>query len=98
MIVEYNLDVLKPHQPSNDHLARALKAIEGVSLIKIKVDEIDINTTSVYLRIRGNETTELDTIIKCLDENNCSLHSVDEVIVANDDVVLRHDEFKKKKT
>jgi len=98
MKIEYKMDVLKPHKPENDYLARELKKLQGISLIKIKVDEIDINTTSVYIRIRGDETTELDAIKKCLDENNCSLHSVDEVVVADDHVVLRPEKLKKDKT
>ena len=30
MIIQYNLDVLKPHQPSSSILAHALKEIRGV--------------------------------------------------------------------
>lgn len=98
MIVEYKMDVLKPHQPTNDYLARALKSLQGITLVKMKVDEIDIKTTSVYIRIRGDETTSLENIEKCLEENNCSLHSIDEVIMANDDIDLRYDKLKKDKT
>ena len=84
MLVEFNLDVLKPHQPGNFILARALKNVEGVSYVMIKVDEIDQQTTSIYIRIRGSEKLNIDAVIECLDKNNCSLHSVDEVIISDD--------------
>lgn len=85
MKVSYSLDVLKPHNPTNDLLARTLERLEGVKYVHIKVDEIDNVTTSVYITIRGNGDTSLDDIKRTLEENNCALHSVDEVIIDNDE-------------
>ena len=85
MKVSYSLDVLKPHNPTNDLLARTLEKLKGVKYVHIKVDEIDNVTTSVYITIRGNGDTSLDDIKRTLEENNCALHSVDEVIIDNDE-------------
>ncbi len=81
MIIEYQLDILKPHQPSNDILARTLAGLEGINYVAIKTDEIDQHTTSVFITIKGNGDISLDGIKKALEENNCALHSVDSVIV-----------------
>ena len=85
MKVEYNLDVLKPHQPSNDMLARALKKVNGSKYVRIKIDEIDEKTTSVYIKIIGSEELSIDSIKEELSNYNCSLHSMDEVVMSDDD-------------
>ena len=85
MKVEYNLDVLKPHQPSNDMLARALKKVNGSKYVRIKIDEIDEKTTSVYIKIIGSEELSIDIIKEELSNYNCSLHSMDEVVMSDDD-------------
>jgi hypothetical protein len=79
MRIEYDLDILKPHQPDNDVLARALEQIDGVSFVQIKTDEIDHKTTSIFLTIKGNGEITLDRIKETLEEMNCALHSVDRV-------------------
>ncbi len=81
MIIEYTLDVLKPHHPSNDLLARTLKDLRGVKSVTVKTDEIDQKTTSIYVNIKGTAEMSLDAITQTLEELNCSLHSVDEVKV-----------------
>jgi hypothetical protein len=80
MRIQYNLDVLKPHQPSSSILAHALKEIEGVTYVHIKVDEIDQKTTSVFIKISGYDIA-LEAITDKLEEFNCALHSVDEVLI-----------------
>ncbi|MFX1590354.1 MAG: DUF211 domain-containing protein [Promethearchaeota archaeon] len=77
--VEFDLDVLKPHQPSNFELARALQEIEGVVFVQIKTDEIDQKTTSVFITIKGTDKLDLETIKDALENMNCALHSVDRV-------------------
>jgi len=79
--VGYKLDILKPHQPSNDLLARTLVDLPGAQEVKIKVDEIDQKTTSIYLNIEGTEELTIELIEQKLDELSCSLHSVDEVLI-----------------
>ena len=81
MQIEYTLDVLKPHQPSSDNLARTLISLPGAQLVKIKVDEIDQKTTSIYIKMEGTEELKLELIEAKLEEMNCSLHSVDEVLI-----------------
>jgi len=85
MRIEYNLDVLKPHQPSNDMLARSLKKVKGTKFVCIKIDEIDEKTTSIYVRIVGTEELTVENIKESLADFHCSLHSVDEVIISDDD-------------
>lgn len=82
MHIEFTLDVLKPHQPSNSHLARALVELPGAETVKVKVDEIDQKTTSIYVKITGTEALTIELIEQKLEELNCSLHSVDEVVVS----------------
>ncbi len=76
---KYNLDVLKPHHPSSDMVARALLQIEGAKAVKVSVDELDQKTASLHIEIEGIDLN-LDLISETLEELNCALHSVDEVI------------------
>ena len=78
MRVKLKLDVLKPHLPSNFHLAEEICKLTGVDHVKITVDEIDQKTTSIFLQIEGIDIS-IDDITNKLDEMNCSLHSVDTV-------------------
>ena len=85
MIIEYTLDILKPHHPSNDLLARTLKELRCVKSVVVRVDEIDQKTTSIFVNLKGTAEISLDAITKTLEELNCSLHSVDEVKVEDKD-------------
>jgi len=85
MIIEYTLDILKPHHPSNDLLARTLKELTGVRAVSVKTDEIDQKTTSIFVNIKGTAEMSLEVITRTLEELNCSLHSVDEVKVEDKD-------------
>ena len=78
MKVEYYLDILKPHQPGVDLVARTLMKIEGVTKVRIKVDELDQRTASLHMNIEGMNLS-LDKITEALETMNCALHSVDEV-------------------
>ena len=79
MKVAYYLDILKPHMPSLDLVARALIEIEGMTNVSIKVDELDQKTASLHINVEGNDIS-LETVIEVLSSMNCALHSVDEVI------------------
>ncbi len=83
MRIEYDLDVLKPHQPDNWELAQVIMEIEGVTFVQIKTDEIDQKTTSVFLTIKGNGDLNLTNIKNALEDMNCALHSVDRVQIDN---------------
>ncbi|MFW9941163.1 MAG: DUF211 domain-containing protein [Candidatus Thorarchaeota archaeon] len=79
MKVQYYLDILKPHQPGLDLLARTLMDINGVQGIRIKVDELDQKTASLHMNITGINLS-LEEITEVLASMNCALHSVDEVV------------------
>ncbi len=81
MNITFKLDVLKPHSPDNELIARTLMETEGVSYVQIKTDEIDQKTTSIFLTVKGTEDLTLDSIKDILESMNCALHSVDEVII-----------------
>ena len=83
MKVEYDLDILKPHQPSIDEVARTLEKLKGVRFVGIKVDEIDQKTTSIFVTIKGTGDMAIDEITDTLEELNCAVHSVDRVQVEN---------------
>ncbi|MHA1490896.1 MAG: DUF211 domain-containing protein [Promethearchaeota archaeon] len=84
MKVEYDLDVLKPHQPSSNLLAHTLSKLKGVVSVTIKVDEIDQKTTSIFVTIKGTGDISIDDITNTLEDMNCALHSVDRVFVQNE--------------
>ena len=83
MKVSYQLDVLKPHQPSIDSLARTLEKLTGIKMVEINVEEIDQKTTSLTIIISGSGDMSIDEITETLETNNCALHSVDKVIIEN---------------
>ena len=76
---EFDLDVLKPHIPSNYEVAQILEEIPGVLFVSIKTDEIDQKTTSVFITIKGTHELSLESIKDKLESMNCALHSVDRV-------------------
>jgi len=82
--IEFDLDVLKPHLPSNFELAKGLKNLSGALYVSIKTEEIDNLTTSIIVTIRGNDQLELKDIQECLEDMNCALHSVDRVVIDNE--------------
>jgi hypothetical protein len=90
MRVAFSLDVLKPHEPGNNMVAREIKKLDGVKYVSIKTDEIDNVTTSVFITVEGTEEISLDQIREKLEDLNCALHSVDRVQVYDDDW-LSHD-------
>ena len=77
--IEFDLDVLKPHVPSNYSVAQALEEIPDVLFVQIKTDEIDHKTTSVFITIKGTVDLSLEAIKEKLESMNCALHSVDRV-------------------
>ncbi|MBD3213286.1 MAG: hypothetical protein GF311_11820 [Candidatus Lokiarchaeota archaeon] len=80
---EFYLDVLKPHNPGSDLIARTLMQIEGVDVVRINVDELDQRTASLHIKVGGYDL-DLETITQKLEELNCALHSVDEVFYQRD--------------
>ncbi|MFW9821403.1 MAG: DUF211 domain-containing protein [Candidatus Thorarchaeota archaeon] len=79
MIVEFFLDVLKPHSPSIDYVAGALMDLKGISKVHVKLDELDQKTASLHINIIGNDVS-LEEITEKLSSLNCAVHSIDEVL------------------
>lgn len=77
--IEFDLDVLKPHIPSNYGVAQALEELSEVRFVQIKTDEIDQKTMSVFITIKGTDELTLEMIKETLESMNCALHSVDRV-------------------
>ncbi|TFF88417.1 MAG: hypothetical protein EU549_03055 [Promethearchaeota archaeon] len=75
------LDVLKPHQPRIHELATQVSALEGVEGINITLMEVDADTESVTVTLEGRFT--FDEIKEKLEEWNCSIHSIDQVIAGD---------------
>ena len=84
MRVKFFLDILKPHQPNSDLVARSLMNIGGVTKVNIKVDELDQKTASLHITIEGINLT-LEEITEVLASMNCAFHSVDEVVCEETD-------------
>ena len=83
MKIEYVLDILKPHSPGIDQLARTLEKCTGVKYVEIKVEEIDQKTTSILAIIAGGASMSIEELTQTLEANNCALHSVDKVTIEN---------------
>jgi hypothetical protein len=54
--------------------------VEGIDKVIVKVDELDQKTASLHIKIEGWDI-DIDTISAKLEELNCALHSVDEVVI-----------------
>jgi len=80
MRFEYFLDVLKPHSPSVDYVARALMEVNGVKSVKVNLDELDQKTASLHIQITGDDIS-LEVITEKLTSLNCAIHSVDEISI-----------------
>lgn len=77
------LDVLKPHIPNSLDFAMAL-AQQGVGYrVNFTVIEVDENTETVEIVIEG-EDIDFDVITQTLSSLGGSLHSIDQVEVANE--------------
>ncbi|MHA1311302.1 MAG: DUF211 domain-containing protein [Candidatus Helarchaeota archaeon] len=72
------LDVLKPHQPGIHELAMQISEINGVDGINITLIEVDVDTETITVTIEGD--FKFESIKDKLEEWNCSIHSIDQVI------------------
>ncbi len=83
MKIEFSLDVLKPHAPSIDYVAKELMDLKGISKVYVKLDELDQKTASLHIDIIGYDLS-LEEITEKLSSLNCAVHSIDEVIYERD--------------
>ena len=80
-IVRVKLDVLKYHQPNILELASILaRSIPSVNVVRITTVEINTTTETVSLIVEG-KNLDFKQLKEVLDKYNCSIHSIDEVVV-----------------
>ena len=72
------LDVLKPHHPSALEFAQALAALGPDYQVHLMVTEVDENTETLQLEIKGN-AINFEAVQNTINEMGGSLHSIDEV-------------------
>ncbi len=84
MRINYDIDILKPHSPSVDYVARALMEIEGIEDVRVKLDELDQKTASLHIKITGIDVS-FEAITEKLTSLNCAVHSIDEVCISKSD-------------
>ena len=77
------LDVLKPHQPDALVFCKELAQLGVDYRVSLRVDEIDEETQTLQLEIRG-ESIELGPIEEAIARMGASVHSLDEVEVVNE--------------
>jgi len=82
--VKYDLDILKPHSPDSDYVARALMEINGILDVRVKLDELDSKTASLHIKITGVDIS-LEEITEKLTSLNCAVHSIDEVSICKNE-------------
>jgi hypothetical protein len=76
------LDILKPHQPNVLELSCAVAEVCAGSKVRLTVIEVDAKTETVSLVIDG-EDLNIEAITAAITSMGGSLHSIDEVAVAN---------------
>ena len=77
------LDVLKPHLPAILDFASRIAELAGDYCVAIDVVEMDENTESTLITIRG-DALDLQQIEGVIDELGGSIHSVDKVEVSGE--------------
>jgi len=77
------LDVLKPHLPGIIEFATRIAELAADYCVGIEVVEMDENTESTLITIRGN-ALDLQQIEGVIGELGGSVHSVDKVEVAGE--------------
>ena len=78
------LDVLKPHSPNGLEFTRALAEQGPGYSVKYTVAEVDEKTETVEIVIEGQDI-QFEAIQGVLAALGASLHSIDEVVVVNDE-------------
>jgi hypothetical protein len=77
------LDILKPHQPNALEFAKAITAIGADYRVRVTVIEVDEQTESLRLEVRGS-AIDFEAIREITTEQGGSVHSIDEVVVRNE--------------
>jgi len=74
------VDALKPRETSLVELSKAICSVDGVEECDLSVTDVDANTETVKLTVRGPDIRYED-VVKILDEYSISIKGVDEVSV-----------------
>lgn len=72
------LDVLKPHSPSIIDVAQQLSVLKGVSGVNISIKEVDQETETVKITIKG-ESIDYELVDDTIRDVGAVIHSVDNV-------------------
>ena len=72
------LDVLKPHNPSIIDVAQQLSILDGVSGVNISIKEVDQETETVKITIKG-DSIDYELVEETIREAGAVIHSVDNV-------------------
>jgi len=75
------LDSLKSRELSIVELSKALGSVDGVSEVDITVVEVDSNTETIKVTIKGPQIN-YDEIRKVMEKHAVSIKGVDEISVA----------------
>lgn len=78
------LDILKPHQPNALEFSKAITAIGADYWVRVTVIEVDEQTESLRLEVRGS-AIDFEAIREMTTEQGGSVHSIDQVVVCNED-------------
>ena len=73
------LDVLKPHEPSNLLMAKALSELDFVEGVNLSLYEIDQNTENIKIVIVGNDM-DFERIKKEIENLGGVIHNIDEIV------------------
>ena len=78
------LDVLKPHQPNALDFCQEIARLGADYQVCLSVEEMDENTQTLQLEVRGN-AIELEPIEAKIADMGASVHSIDLVEVHNEE-------------
>ena len=78
------LDVLKPHSPNVVEFAQRIADDNPGCRVQVTVSEMDEKTESLVVVVTGNRI-EFEALSEALQSMGASLHSIDDVEVANDE-------------
>ncbi len=78
------LDTIKPLRGLTIiDIAREIADLEGVKKVRIKVEEMDVETITMTIIVEGDDI-KFDELKEALRERGVVIHSIDEVIAEKD--------------
>ena len=86
VITRLLFDALKPRETSIIELTKALGSADGVEGVDVVVSEVDSRTETLKLTVKGPQIDH-DAVIEVMQKYGVSIRGVDEVSVANTEVM-----------